>query len=225
MTITQRQQIRAGVVRRGWMVRDVDSAELEWWADELWELESRIRPQGSSAWLAFLVDPQAPSNRRPGTHVWAVGLAPRKPTELKSFLCTVAIRHRWERAVAALYERLDSLRRPGMTITCRQCGSKLPLTQPYAYHAGFGDEEYGYCDRCPTTVTFSWFDPHYSDRLSRRQVESRLRPCPCGGTFRLKAKPRCPHCRGDLLSKFIGGVYYLVLGEHLSAERGDRIWR
>ncbi len=41
----------------------------------------------------------------------------------------------------------------------------------------------------------SWYYP--TDLLLRlyEELEARLPPCPCGGSFRIWTTPRCPHCR------------------------------
>jgi hypothetical protein len=57
----------------GWEVREIPDADLEWWADEIWELTSRWSPEGMRAFLIFLVDPQWDGNRKKRQGVWAVG--------------------------------------------------------------------------------------------------------------------------------------------------------
>lgn len=45
---------------------------IEWWADEIWQLESKWSPVGCKAYITLLVDPMADLNRRKGEAVWAV---------------------------------------------------------------------------------------------------------------------------------------------------------
>lgn len=56
----------------GWDVLEhVD--DLDWWADEIWELTSRWSPVGAQGFITFLVDPMWEGNRRKGQAVWAIG--------------------------------------------------------------------------------------------------------------------------------------------------------
>lgn len=63
----------------GWELvrRHVD--DLDWWADELWELKSRWSPVDTPAFITFLVDLQWEGNRRKGEGVWALGCSSRYP--------------------------------------------------------------------------------------------------------------------------------------------------
>jgi hypothetical protein len=68
----------------GWDIEENLTADLEWWADEIWHLKSRWSPVGAPAFVTFLVDPQWHGNRHKGEGVWAVGCSatfPRDRTE------------------------------------------------------------------------------------------------------------------------------------------------
>jgi hypothetical protein len=57
----------------GWEL--ASTVELDdWWADEVWLLQSVLAPQHSTWYLTFLVDPQFEAHRKrmPGERVWAV---------------------------------------------------------------------------------------------------------------------------------------------------------
>jgi len=62
----------------GWEVFE-HASDLEWWADELWELKSSWSPQGASGYITFLVDPMWEGHRRKGQAVWAVGCSADYP--------------------------------------------------------------------------------------------------------------------------------------------------
>jgi hypothetical protein len=47
----------------------------EWWLDEVWAIESEWRKRGQVAYVSFLVEPQAPAQRKRGEHVWAVAVS------------------------------------------------------------------------------------------------------------------------------------------------------
>jgi len=55
--------------------------DLDWWADEIWELASRWSPVGASAFVTFLVDPMWEGPRRQGQAVWAVGCSAGYPQD------------------------------------------------------------------------------------------------------------------------------------------------
>lgn len=81
--------------------------------------------------------------------------------------------------------------------TCENCSHTF---QYRLIHNGFGDSAYAYCNRCSFTVLLSgWSEAAKKVRFRVQQrmtadVENLLKPCPCGGTFRAAADPRCPHC-------------------------------
>lgn len=82
--------------------------------------------------------------------------------------------------------------------TCEHCKLSFSYT---LVHNGFNDSAFAYCNSCSTTAILSvWFEaippsagfvPH--SRISP-QSEAWLQPCPCGGSFKADASPRCPHC-------------------------------
>ena len=64
----------------GWDVLE-HVTDLDWWADEIWELTSRWSPVGASAFVTFLVDPMWEGVRRKGQGVWAVGCSADYPKD------------------------------------------------------------------------------------------------------------------------------------------------
>ncbi|NLC23461.1 MAG: hypothetical protein GX776_03165 [Oxalobacter sp.] len=74
-------EIRNLLAELGWHINPVDLVSLEWWADEMWVLESVWSPQGKQAWLTFLVDPLIANSatRQKGESVWAIMLTTQKP--------------------------------------------------------------------------------------------------------------------------------------------------
>jgi hypothetical protein len=61
---TQQRQLEELVVRDGWTIVARELSSAEWWLDEVWILESTWTPAGVRVFLSFLVDPQAPGERR-----------------------------------------------------------------------------------------------------------------------------------------------------------------
>ena len=84
------------------------------------------------------------------------------------------------------------------TGTCEHCGKEFGY---YLVHNGFNDSAYAYCDSCSYSVDLSgWSKLPPGVRLQihkkiSEDIEPFLKPCPCGGSFRADAVPRCPHCR------------------------------
>lgn len=74
----QRTELLNYLPDHGWRVASVEE-NLEWWADEMWLLESEWSQVRSRAYVTFLVDPQFDGNRRKGEAVWAVMVSPAKP--------------------------------------------------------------------------------------------------------------------------------------------------
>jgi hypothetical protein len=81
---------------------------------------------------------------------------------------------------------------------CEHCHKTFSY---YLAHNGFNDSAYAYCDSCEYSVSLSgWYKGiparahlQIHKRISK-DVEPFLKSCPCGGTFRADASPRCPHC-------------------------------
>jgi hypothetical protein len=63
----------------GWRVVGRQRNDLDWWADEIWTVESEWAPQDLTVFLTWLVDPQEDDSRQPGQAVWAVGTCLKPP--------------------------------------------------------------------------------------------------------------------------------------------------
>lgn len=74
----QRAELLALLPEHGWRLAMIEE-DLEWWADEMWLLESVWSPVGSRAYVTFLVDPQFDGSRKKGEAVWAVMASLFKP--------------------------------------------------------------------------------------------------------------------------------------------------
>jgi hypothetical protein len=110
----QRAEILKQLPRHGWQLSFVEDYELEWWADEMWLLESIWSPVGSRAYITFLVDPQISHGRtrKKGEAIWAVMASPMKPdTWLSSDgSLTLSLEQDWEKRLPELFEHLAGLR-------------------------------------------------------------------------------------------------------------------
>ncbi|HJX93427.1 MAG TPA: hypothetical protein VJ372_23235, partial [Pyrinomonadaceae bacterium] len=74
----QRTELLTLLSEHGWSAAKIEE-DLEWWADEMWQLESVWSPVGSLAYVTFLVDPQFEGNREKGEAVWAIMASLFKP--------------------------------------------------------------------------------------------------------------------------------------------------
>src|SRR4051794_18782680 len=73
-------QLIAKLSEHGWRVVSRERDDLQWWADEIWTVESEWAPQGFTSFLTWLVDPQGDGHRGQGRAVWAVGTCLQHPT-------------------------------------------------------------------------------------------------------------------------------------------------
>lgn len=84
---------------------------------------------------------------------------------------------------------------------CEHCGHTFRYQ---IIHNGFNDSAYAYCNRCSFTVLLSgWTQtakrvPMCIHQRITPDLEMLLKPCPCGGTFRSSADPKCPDCARSL---------------------------
>jgi len=60
--------------QQGWRIVHRERDDLDWWADEIWTVESEWSPQGFTVYLTWLVDPLS------GWGIWAVGTCLSRPT-------------------------------------------------------------------------------------------------------------------------------------------------
>ncbi len=95
----------------GWQVTDA-LPNLEWWADEMWRIESSWSPVGTVAYLTFLVDPQADvESRQKGENVWAVMVSRSRPNErLHKESLTFSFGSGWEKRLIKITNYLSQLR-------------------------------------------------------------------------------------------------------------------
>lgn len=67
----------------GWKIERENVVDLEWWADEIWEIKSIWSPEGVTAFITFLVDPQHEGIRNKRQAVWGVSSSPTYPNTLE----------------------------------------------------------------------------------------------------------------------------------------------
>ena len=86
--------------------------------------------------------------------------------------------------------------------TCESCGRSFHYR---LIHNGFNDSAFAYCDRCGYEATLNGWHKGIPSQARLKihgpvnpEAEPFLEPCSCGGTFRARASPRCPHCKNTL---------------------------
>src|SRR5688572_15220076 len=107
---TQQIKLEKKLQEEGWLIAERSSA-YDWWADEVWTVESVWRPVGRQLWITFLVDPQHDGTRRPGERVWAVGVTESLPVGRQQVEPTaVPIRNTWSSSLDKLMTLMGRLR-------------------------------------------------------------------------------------------------------------------
>lgn len=101
------------IIDSGWQI--VQKLEMpEWWADEIWHLESVWSPVGLSAWITFLVDPQLDhSARRKAQYVWSVAVSAEKPNDRvqSDFIHKMSLKSGWEEDLNRFVDKLNTMRK------------------------------------------------------------------------------------------------------------------
>ena len=124
--VTQRDKLFELLPRYGWEVINVEahlrnSRGLDWFIDELWEVESVWSPKGLKVWVTFVVDPQAPNlnERKKGQGVWAVKAGLQKPTGwgIENDEVALTLNAGWEKRLSEFFSGLSYLRKQGMEQT------------------------------------------------------------------------------------------------------------
>jgi len=108
---TQRAEILSQLGEHGWFVVGEES-NLEWWADEIWQVESLWSPVGMRAYISFLVDPMADRTRKKGEEVWAVVVSPMKPVDRLSAEreFTLSLGQSWKERMPEFFGHLSRMR-------------------------------------------------------------------------------------------------------------------
>ena len=121
-----------------------------------------------------------------------------------------------------------------MKIKCSSCGQVTSIAQEHAYHAGFSNRGFLYCDSFPAILEFNTYNPKYTaivgdihpwslDSKQKNQIEDSLKPYAKGGRFRFGALPRCPICNEPLTNLLADEFHFIELGEVIDADVED-VW-
>ncbi|MCA1618870.1 MAG: hypothetical protein LC795_06075 [Acidobacteria bacterium] len=110
--LTQRTELATQLLENGWQVISVEDYGLEWWADEIWLIESLWSPKGFRLYLTFLVDPMAGGQRTKGQSVWAMGTSIGRPVDRSSAQGNplLSLGRGWRSHLAEFFAGLSGLR-------------------------------------------------------------------------------------------------------------------
>ena len=107
-----------------------------------------------------------------------------------------------------------------LSVKCPQCGHQNVFNQPYAYHAGFGNQGFLYNETGTCTLIWSSFDPAYEALVGQKHpwvlgpkdqkaLEEALRPSPDGTRWLFSNPARCTECGHSIGEPIGSNVHYL----------------
>jgi uncharacterized protein with PIN domain len=118
---------------------------------------------------------------------------------------------------------------------CPECNYEINVSYPDIIHSGFNDSGFLYCDRSGDLLTWGIYDKRYRELVGdvapwdlneeeKKVIESALIQCPCGGTFKFAALPRCPNCNSVLPMLQRDKIHWIRLKDHIDGEKKN-IWK
>jgi hypothetical protein len=110
---TQQKRLFRELEVHGWrkLEEEAEDRTRDWWADEVWELESIWSPRSCRVYLTFVVDPQWEGPRAKGQGVWAVSASRTGPMQWSPV--QLPLGRGWERELTAFLTGLARLRAEG----------------------------------------------------------------------------------------------------------------
>ena len=107
-----------------------------------------------------------------------------------------------------------------LIIACPKCAFKNVFKQPYAYHAGFGNQGFLYNESGNCTLTWDSYDPDYVEVVGRKhpwgltaterhRLEGSLAPAPDGSRWLFQNSARCMKCGHPISEPITDTIYYL----------------
>jgi len=105
----QRKTIYDSVRREGWSITEIEKFETDWWASEMWQLESTWSPVGKIAFITFMSDPQDITVKV----AWEARASLHRPesrTRWDFDFCRMSMKNRWQGELPKFIECLAKLR-------------------------------------------------------------------------------------------------------------------
>src|SRR5688572_14841602 len=109
---SQKKQLEDALQQSGWRIAEREQISSDWWADEIWTIESTWSPMGRTLFLTFLVDLMQSGTRRPGENVTAIGCSVTRPRHREEAAGEplIYLRPSWEKNLPGFVSRLKELR-------------------------------------------------------------------------------------------------------------------
>jgi len=114
---SQKKQLEDALKQSGWRITERAQISSDWWADEIWTIESTWSPVGLTLFLTFLVDLMQSGTRQPGEDVVAIGCSVRRPRyrEDAAGEPLIYLRPSWEKYLPGFVSRLKEIRDARLT--------------------------------------------------------------------------------------------------------------
>jgi hypothetical protein len=101
----QRKTIYDSISNSGWRISELERAELEWWASEIWLVESLWSPVGKTAFISFLYEPEFCTRGLDSN-----GVPERLAERSQPSSCSLNLRSGWQEDLPGFIECLSGLR-------------------------------------------------------------------------------------------------------------------
>jgi hypothetical protein len=122
-----------------------------------------------------------------------------------------------------------------LNVTCKSCATENEFAQPYAYHAGFGNQGFLYDEAGTLTLIWSTFDPSWQQLVGKTHpwgltaqqrdlLETALLPAPSGGKWLFGNPPRCLSCGASIGDSIISTIYFFVYPNSVDLESLPSGW-
>ena len=116
-----------------------------------------------------------------------------------------------------------------MIVRCPGCRIEIPFDQPYAYHAGFGNQGSLYNEAGTLTLVWSVYDAAFMalglswerDARQRQAIEAALLPSPAGDRWLFGNPARCLSCGHSIRQSILQDIYFLKYPGSVLTEESD----
>jgi predicted RNA-binding Zn-ribbon protein involved in translation (DUF1610 family) len=121
-----------------------------------------------------------------------------------------------------------------LSIVCPKCGHLNVFNQPYAYHAGFGNQGFLYNDDGNLTLTWSVYDPDFRKLVANTDIwgvnnwekvksfEDWLPSAPHDGRWRFGNPARCLSCKAEISPPMGPNIYYVLYEGSIQADSSSK---
>lgn len=101
----QKHAIREKLIENGWEITELEKHELDWWASEMWRLESVWSPIGKTAFVTFLLEPGF------AEYVWEIMVSKEKPVSRVENIVGFSLTLKgWEKKLPEFMQFLSDIR-------------------------------------------------------------------------------------------------------------------